>query len=75
MIDNEITRVIRDRRSVRKYKSEQLSEEQLQTLLECGFLAPSGGNSQNWHITVVQSVDYLKSTPAIRQLWKAIILR
>ncbi len=60
MIDNEITRVIRDRRSVRKYKSEQLSEEQLQTLLECGFLAPSGGNSQNWHITVVQSVDYLK---------------
>ena len=59
MIDNELTRIIRDRRSIRKYKSEQLTEEQLQTLLECGFLAPSGGNSQNWHVTVVQSQDYL----------------
>ena len=59
MIDNELTRIIRDRRSVRKYKAEQLTEEQLQTLLECGFLAPSGGNSQNWHVTVVQSADYL----------------
>lgn len=60
MIDNELTRIIRSRRSIRKYKEEQLTEEQLQTLLECGFLAPSGGNSQNWHVTVVQSSDFLK---------------
>ena len=60
MIDNELTRLIRNRRSIRKYRKDQLNDEQLQTLLECGFLAPSGGNSQNWHVTVVQSADYLK---------------
>lgn len=59
MIDNELTRLIRNRRSIRKYRKEQITEEQLQTLLECGFLAPSGGNSQNWHITVVQSEDFI----------------
>ena len=59
MIDNELTRIIRERRSIRKYRSEQITEEQLQTLLECGFLAPSGGNSQNWHVTVVQSEDFI----------------
>ena len=60
MIKNELTEIIRNRRSIRKYRPEQITEEQLQTLLECGFLAPSGGNSQNWHVTVVQSQDYLK---------------
>ena len=64
MIDNELTRIIRERRSIRKYRQEQITEEQLQTLLECGFLAPSGGNSQNWHITVVQSKDFLDKLSA-----------
>ena len=59
MIDNELTRIIKERRSIRKYRNEQITEEQLQTLLECGFLAPSGGNSQNWHVTVVQSKDFI----------------
>ena len=64
MIKNELTEIIKNRRSIRKYKPEQLTEEQLQTLLECGFLAPSGGNSQNWHVTVVQSEDFLKKLSA-----------
>lgn len=60
MIRNEVTTAIMERRSIRKFKPDQLSEQQLSTLLECGFLAPSGGNSQNWFVTVVQSKDYFK---------------
>lgn len=60
MIRNELTEIIARRRSIRKYAPQQITQEQLETLLECGFLAPSGGNSQNWHVTVVQSEDYLR---------------
>ena len=67
MIDNELTRIIKERRSIRKYKNEQITEEQLQTLLECGFLAPSGGNSQNWHVTVVQSKDFIDRLSAVNR--------
>ena len=68
MIDNELTRIIRNIRSIRKYKEDKMTEEQLQTLLECGFLAPSGGNSQNWHVTVVQSEDFLKRLSAANRM-------
>ena len=60
MIENEVTKVIAERRSIRKYKPDPLTPEQLETILECGFLAPSGSNCQNWHVTVVTSKDYLE---------------
>ena len=59
MIKNQVTDVIAQRRSIRKYKAEPVTEEQLTTILECGFLAPSGSNCQNWHVTVVKSENFL----------------
>ena len=59
MISNQVTEVISKRRSIRKYKAEPVTEEQLSTILECGFLAPSGSNCQNWHVTVVKNPDYI----------------
>ena len=43
-----------ERRSIRKFKPRQISEEQLETLLTCGFRAPSGANCQAWYLSVIQ---------------------
>ena len=39
---NEIIQCLKDRRSVRKYKKEQVKEEQLTQILEAGTYAPTG---------------------------------
>ena len=42
----DILQAIKDRRSIRKYTPEPVSEEQLTQILEAGRWAPSRGNSQ-----------------------------
>lgn len=46
---------IQHRRSIRKYTSEPIDPEKLQSVLEAGRLAPSGNNKQPWTFIVVQS--------------------
>lgn len=55
LIHNETIDNILTRRTVREYTDEQISEEQLETLLECAMWAPSGRNGQPCHVRVVQS--------------------
>ena len=45
--------VISTRRSIRKYQSKPISEDQLSRILEAGRLAPSAANRQPWHFLVV----------------------
>lgn len=52
--------VIKNRRSTRSYKEEQVSEEEIMALLEAGALAPSGLNMQPWHFTVVQNKELIE---------------
>jgi nitroreductase len=56
---NSVTENILTRRSIRTYKEEQISEEELNIILEAGKFAPSGGNSQTWRFTVVQNKEKL----------------
>ena len=42
------------RRSIRQYKDEQISEEQLQLILEAGKYAPSGMGEFKWRFLVIQ---------------------
>jgi len=58
-MNNPILETIKSRRSIRKYTAEQIKEEELQTILEAGMWAPSAGNSQGWHFTVVQQREVL----------------
>ena len=53
-MENEVLKVIKNRRSTRKYKEKQINEEELQALLEAGIHAPSAINAQSWHFTVIQ---------------------
>jgi nitroreductase len=51
---------ITKRRSVRKFKSEPLSEHQIERLLESARLAPSGCNVQPWRFLVVKDSQLKK---------------
>jgi nitroreductase len=52
---NETIKVIKNRRSIRKFKSEQIRDSELQEILECALLAPNARNQQKWHFTVIQN--------------------
>ena len=54
---NQVVDCIMSRRSIRAYKSEQIKDEELQTILECGINAPSARNSQPWEVRVIHDKD------------------
>ena len=61
---NEALQVIYNRRSIRKYKSEQVPEAELKEILTAAINAPNAGNRQQWHFTVIQNkavLDKVKS--------------
>ena len=47
-------KVIQDRRSIREYTQDPVSEEELAMILEAGRQAPSGENAQPWRFIVVK---------------------
>jgi nitroreductase len=55
----EALEVIFTRRSIRKYTGEEVSEDDLRTILEAGMNAPSANNLQPWHFIVVNARDQL----------------
>lgn len=57
--NNKVIENIKLRRSVRKYKPEQIKESELETILEAGQYAPSGGNNQTTHLLVIQNQEIL----------------
>jgi len=58
MLVNETLKIIKQRRSIRSYKDEQIKEEELQAVLEAGMFAPNAGD-QAWHFTVIQNKGLL----------------
>ncbi len=54
-MNNPVLNVIFERRSHRAYTAQQLTDEQIETLLDAAQAAPSARNTQPWHITVVQN--------------------
>ena len=48
------------RRSVRKFKSDKISDENIQTLLECAMAGPSAVNKRPWEFYVIKSDEGLK---------------
>ena len=54
---------VRERRSVRQFTQEPVSDELLRGLVEDAALAPSGGNVQPWRIYVING----ESMPRLRE--------
>lgn len=53
----EFENVIRNRYSVRKYKADMISDDDLQKIINAGMIAPTGCNIQPQRIYVVKSSD------------------
>ena len=54
---NETLRVLKERRSIRKYKAEQIRDEELNAILEAGTWAASGKGLQSAVMVVVQDAE------------------
>lgn len=54
---NNTIEVIKNRRSIRKYKAEQISREELDIVIEAGVCAPTGMNRQSPIIVAVQDKE------------------
>ena len=51
---------IQNRRSVKEYKPEQITDEELMAVLNAGMNAPSGGNKQSPVFIAVQNPEWIK---------------
>lgn len=51
----EIFEVLLNRRSIRKYTNEKITDEQLEKIIEAGMFAPSAVNTKPWHFLVLKS--------------------
>lgn len=70
---NEVIQNMLTRRSIRTYKEEQISDEQLNAVLEAAKYAPSGGNSQTSRFTVVQNKEKLEELNSlVRESFKRL---
>ncbi len=56
----ETLKAIRNRRSIRKYKSDDVREQDLYTILEAGRWAPSASNKQPWHFIIIRDKEMRK---------------
>lgn len=61
----EFTNVTRTRQSVRAFKSQQISDAQLQAILDAAYNAPVGmGKFENFRLIVVQNADVIAKLEA-----------
>ena len=58
---NETLRVLKERRSIRKFRPEQIKPEELDAILEAGTWAPTGMGAQSPVMVVVQDPETIAS--------------
>lgn len=59
-MENMVINAIKERRSIRAYKDDALTKEQLDAIVEAALYSPSAMNKRSWHITVVTDKALLK---------------
>ncbi len=56
-MDNALLQGIRERRTVRAFRTDPVEPEKIERILEAGRWAPSGKNTQPWRFVVVKAPD------------------
>ena len=56
----ELSAAVKGRRSIRSYKPNDVSEEEVEVLIEAATFAPSAGNIQPWEFIVVRNPEMKK---------------
>lgn len=73
-VDGELERILRQRRSVRRFKDTPIPSELIRRIVEAGTWAPSAGNRQHWEFTVVASEKIRQQmTEVVRERWACIL--
>jgi len=54
-MNNEVLKVIHERRSTRGFNEVQLTEAQTQAIIDAALASPTARNTQMWHFSVVQN--------------------
>lgn len=62
---NNVMEAILSRRSIRKYKVDDIAEEDLEQIVEAAKYAPSGMNAQSWHFSVIQNREKIEALEAV----------
>ncbi len=62
----ELLEIIQNRRSVRKYTGESVSEENLEKILQAGLLSASSRGRRPWELIVIRDKDTLKKMAQCR---------
>ncbi|WP_276929411.1 nitroreductase [Herbinix luporum] len=56
---------LKNRRSVKEFKPDQITDEELMQVIEAGMNAPSGGNKQSPIFIVIQNKEWIKKLSAL----------
>ena len=72
-MNNEVLNAIKTRRSIRKYKAEQITDEQLDAILEAGTYAATGMGKQSPVIVVVQKPELIAKLSKMNAEGKALL--
>lgn len=57
--ESDAIRVLLASRAIRSFSDEPVSQEDIDTILQCGLRAPSAVNGQPWHFTVVRNREII----------------
>jgi len=71
--DLNIIDIIKSRRSIRKFTSEPVSEELVETILEAGSWAPSGLNNQPWRFAVIRDAGLRQAISELTHYSKVVM--
>ena len=69
----ELIEIMRNRRSIRKYKNEEITEEKLQQILQAGLLAPTSRGKRPWEFYVVKNKGILEKLSQAKRHGSALI--
>ena len=56
----DVIEIIKTRRSIRNYKEDPVSDEDIRFLIDCARYAPSGSNMQPWSFLVIQNKEVMQ---------------
>ncbi|MBO4914995.1 MAG: nitroreductase family protein [Oscillospiraceae bacterium] len=62
---NEALEALKNRRSIRRFKPEQITDAELNAVTEAGTYAPTGKGTQGVQIVVVQTPEYVAAVDAM----------
>ncbi len=60
MIVKDIIEIIKTRRSIRNYREDPVSDEDIKFIIDCAIYAPSGMNMQPWSFLVIHNKEVIR---------------